>query len=47
MDIKKLESWYVENYRDLPFRKTQDPYTIWVSEIMLQQTQVETVLPFF
>ena len=47
MDIKKLEAWYVENYRDLPFRKTQDPYTIWVSEIMLQQTQVETVLPFF
>lgn len=47
MDIKKLEAWYKKNHRDLPFRKTKDPYQIWVSEIMLQQTQVETVIPFF
>ena len=47
MDIKKLEAWYLKSHRDLPFRKTNDPYHIWVSEIMLQQTQVETVLPFF
>ncbi|MBE0700356.1 MAG: A/G-specific adenine glycosylase [Acholeplasmataceae bacterium] len=47
MDIKKLEEWYLANRRDLPFRRTKDPYQIWVSEIMLQQTQVDTVLPFF
>ena len=47
MDIKRLEAWYDENHRKLLFRETKDPYKIWVSEIMLQQTQVETVLPFF
>ncbi|MCK9236047.1 MAG: A/G-specific adenine glycosylase [Acholeplasmataceae bacterium] len=47
MNIKKLEDWYLTHHRDLPFRQTKDPYQIWVSEIMLQQTQVETVLPFF
>lgn len=47
MDIKKLEAWYELNHRKLLFRETHDPYKIWVSEIMLQQTQVETVLPFF
>lgn len=47
MDIKRLEAWYDENHRKLLFRETTDPYNIWVSEIMLQQTQVETVLPFF
>ena len=47
MDIKKLEAWYDEHHRKLLFRETKDPYQIWVSEIMLQQTQVETVLPFF
>ncbi|BCR35930.1 A/G-specific adenine glycosylase [Mariniplasma anaerobium] len=47
MDIKKLEAWYESNHRKLLFRETSDPYKIWVSEIMLQQTQVETVLPFF
>lgn len=47
MDIKKLEAWYESNHRKLLFRETTDPYKIWISEIMLQQTQVETVLPFF
>ena len=39
--------WFRANARDLPWRHTQDPYAIWVSEIMLQQTQVKTVLPFW
>ncbi|TNF07568.1 MAG: A/G-specific adenine glycosylase [Bacillota bacterium] len=47
MDIKKLEFWYQKNHRKLSFRETRQPYHIWISEIMLQQTQVDTVLPFF
>ena len=39
--------WYAEHARDLPWRRTQDPYAIWISEIMLQQTQVKTVLPYW
>ncbi len=42
---KLLLDWYGEHGRDLPWRQTHDPYRIWVSEIMLQQTQVKTVLP--
>jgi A/G-specific adenine glycosylase len=42
---KSLLTWYDENRRDLPWRKTRDPYRIWVSEIMLQQTRVAAVLP--
>ena len=42
-----LLAWYKENKRDLPWRKTRDPYRIWVSEIMLQQTRVETVIPYY
>jgi A/G-specific adenine glycosylase len=42
-----LLKWYAEHRRDLPWRRTADPYPIWVSEIMLQQTQVQTVLPYF
>ena len=42
-----LLDWYKENLRDLPWRKTTDPYRIWVSEIMLQQTRVETVIPYY
>ena len=34
-------SWFQENQRDLPWRKDKDPYHVWVSEIMLQQTRVE------
>lgn len=44
---RRLLSWYDENQRDLPWRRQPDPYFIWVSEIMLQQTQVETVVPYF
>ena len=42
-----LLKWFSENSRDLPWRKTTDPYAIWVSEIMLQQTQVKTVIPYW
>lgn len=42
---KALLSWYGQHARDLPWRHTRDPYRIWISEIMLQQTQVKTVLP--
>ncbi|MDQ6968377.1 MAG: A/G-specific adenine glycosylase [Mariprofundaceae bacterium] len=42
---KPLLQWYKKNLRDLPWRHTSDPYRIWISEIMLQQTQVKTVLP--
>ncbi len=38
-----LLAWYAENGRDLPWRKTRDPYAILVSEVMLQQTRVEDV----
>ena len=39
--------WFYTNARDLPWRRTRDPYAIWISEIMLQQTQVKTVIPFW
>ncbi len=39
--------WYAGDHRSLPWRDTSDPYRIWISEIMLQQTQVETVLPYY
>ncbi len=42
-----LLHWYEENARDLPWRLHQSPYHTWVSEIMLQQTQVQTVIPYF
>ncbi|NIS81799.1 MAG: A/G-specific adenine glycosylase [Anaerolineales bacterium] len=42
-----LLAWYRENARDLPWRRTQDPYAIWVAEVMLQQTRVETVIPYY
>jgi A/G-specific adenine glycosylase len=45
--VGNLLAWFSENARDLPWRRTRDPYAIWVSEIMLQQTQVKTVLPFW
>ena len=44
---KKLLQWFRKNGRDLPWRRTRDPYAIWVSEIMLQQTQVSTVIPYY
>lgn len=42
-----LLAWYDQAKRDLPWRKTRDPYAIWVSEVMLQQTQVDTVVPYW
>ena len=44
---KKLLAWYDENKRDLPWRRSKNPYHIWVSEIMLQQTRVDTVIPYY
>ncbi len=44
---KRLNVWYRDHHRDLPWRKTDDPYRIWVSEVMLQQTQVKTVIPYY
>lgn len=42
-----LLNWYEENARELPWRNHPDPYAVWVSEIMLQQTRVEAVIPYF
>ena len=42
-----LLSWFDLYKRDLPFRKNRNPYRVWVSEIMLQQTQMKTVIPFY
>ena len=39
--------WYDQGHRDLPWRRTQDPYRIWISEIMLQQTRAETVVSYY
>jgi A/G-specific adenine glycosylase len=44
---RALLAWYDRHRRDLPWRRTSDPYRIWVSEVMLQQTRVETVLPYY
>ncbi|MCF2971127.1 A/G-specific adenine glycosylase [Synechococcus sp. Nb3U1] len=44
---RSLQDWFCTQGRDLPWRHTQDPYAIWVSEVMLQQTQVATVIPYF
>ena len=42
-----LVTWFEREQRDLPWRKTKDPYKIWVSEVMLQQTRVDTVIPYY
>ena len=47
MISKQLINWYKKNQRDLPWRNTKDPYYIWLSEIILQQTQVEQGLPYY
>jgi A/G-specific adenine glycosylase len=44
---RRLRAWFRDQARDLPWRKTTDPYAIWVSEIMLQQTQVATVIDYY
>ena len=45
--VASLLAWFARDARDLPWRRTRDPYAIWVSEIMLQQTQVKTVIPYW
>jgi A/G-specific adenine glycosylase len=45
--VRHLLDWYKEFQRDLPWRRNKNPYYIWVSEIMLQQTRVDTVIPYF
>ena len=44
---ENLLEWYGANHRSLPFRENNDPYRIWVSEVMLQQTQVKTMIPYY
>lgn len=44
---QRVLAWYEEARRDLPWRRTRDPYAIWISEVMLQQTRVETVKPYW
>src|SRR5205809_5692887 len=44
---RKLRLWYEKNRRDMPWRQTKDPYRIWLSEIMLQQTRVAAVIPYY
>ena len=45
--IEPLLHWYQQNARDLPWRRTQDGYAVWISEIMLQQTRVAAVIPYY
>ena len=45
--ISSLKKWYKKNKRDLPFRKTKDPYLIWLSEIILQQTRMKTGMVYY
>lgn len=44
---RQLQSWYASHQRDLPWRRERDPYAVWISEIMLQQTVVAAVIPYF
>lgn len=46
-ESEKLKRWFLENRRDLPWRQDPSPYAVWVSEVMLQQTQVSVVIPYF
>lgn len=45
--VEDLLDWYERNARDLPWRRDRDPYRVWISEVMLQQTRVETVLGYY
>ncbi len=45
--VPALLAWFARHARDLPWRRTRDPYAIWISEVMLQQTQVKTVIPYW
>jgi A/G-specific adenine glycosylase len=44
---ERLLEWYAAGHRDLPWRRTDDPYRIWISEIMLQQTRAQAVIPYY
>ena len=44
---QEIINWYYQNKRELPWRNTTDPYVIWLSEVILQQTRVEQGLPYF
>jgi A/G-specific adenine glycosylase len=45
--MEKLKRWFLEHQRDLPWREDRAPYRVWISEVMLQQTQVAVVIPYF
>ena len=45
--VSNLESWFVRNRRELPWRMDKNPYHVWISEIMLQQTRIEAVLSYY
>jgi A/G-specific adenine glycosylase len=47
LNVEDLISWFLDNRRDLPWRRQCSPYAVWVSEVMLQQTQVAVVIPYF
>jgi len=47
MDVTAIRKWFFKNRRNLPWRENPSPYEVWVSEIMLQQTQVSVVVPYF
>ncbi|MEX0594179.1 MAG: A/G-specific adenine glycosylase [Balneolaceae bacterium] len=47
LPVRDLISWFDHHQRDLPWRRTDDPWAIWVSEVMLQQTRVDTVIPYY
>ena len=44
---RQLQEWYIHNRRDLPWRETKNPYFIWISEVILQQTRVQQGLPYY
>ena len=44
---RALLAWYDHHKRDLPWRRTRDPYAVWISEVMLQQTRVDVVIPYY
>lgn len=46
-EVEKLKAWFLSQRRDLPWREDPSPYAVWVSEVMLQQTQVSVVIPYF
>src|SRR5438132_13732409 len=45
--VHQLHLWFAKNQRDFPWRKNRTPYKVWVSEIMLQQTRANVVIPYF